>query len=67
MSAAGEFIDRALQREGAWYRADEMRREHGGGAGVRLQFYGSSVGAVRAQSVMHSAVTPTWRTMTSPR
>ena len=47
MSAAGEFIDRALQREGAWYRADEMRREHGGGSGVRLQFYGSSVGAVR--------------------
>ena len=23
MSAAGEFIDRALQREGAWYRADD--------------------------------------------
>lgn len=48
MSEAGEFIDLALQREGAWYRADEMRLRHGvdlqPGA---LQFYGSSVGAVR--------------------
>ncbi|MFJ5696668.1 DNA alkylation repair protein [Arthrobacter sp. NPDC093139] len=63
MSEAGEFIDRALQREGAWYRADEMRRTYGGRSqdghlqsrdlqdgdeqGVRLEFYGSSVGAVR--------------------
>lgn len=68
MSEAGEFIDRALQREGAWYRADEMRRTYGGrsqdghlqsgdlqggdlqgggGQGARLEFYGSSIGAVR--------------------
>ena len=58
MSEAGEFIDAALQREGAWYRADEMRMRHaenpeaGGSAAAhsgnrRLQYYGSSVGAVR--------------------
>lgn len=58
MSEAGEFIDAALQREGAWYRADEMRLRHAGGceAGAAdaarsrnrpLQYYGSSVGAVR--------------------
>lgn len=58
MSEAGEFIDAALQREGAWYRADEMRLRHAGGHGTggtagahapnrQLQYYGSSVGAVR--------------------
>ena len=57
MSEAGEFIDAALQGEGAWYRAEEMRLRHaeipgtGGAAaahsGNRLQYYGSSVGAVR--------------------
>jgi DNA alkylation repair enzyme len=43
VSEAGEFIDIALQREGAWYRAEEMRLKYGSD----LQFYGSSVGAVR--------------------
>jgi hypothetical protein len=43
VSEAGEFIDIALQREGAWYRAEAMRLKHGND----LQFYGSSVGAVR--------------------
>lgn len=43
VSAAGEFIDDALQREASWYRADEMRLRLGGG----LQFYGASVGAIR--------------------
>ncbi|WP_457974630.1 DNA alkylation repair protein [Arthrobacter sp. D1-17] len=58
MSEAGEFIDVALQREGAWYRADELRLRHAGGQGTgdaavahspnrHLQYYGSSVGAVR--------------------
>ncbi|WP_230118056.1 DNA alkylation repair protein [Arthrobacter sp. Bi83] len=43
MSEAGEFIDIALQREGAWHRAEDMRLK----LGDDLQFYGSSVGAVR--------------------
>ena len=58
VSEAGEFIDAALQREGAWYRADEMRLRHAGSLEMgettvahswkgQLQYYGSSVGAVR--------------------
>lgn len=43
VSAAGEFIDDALQREAAWYRAEEMRLRLGG----NVQFYGASVGAIR--------------------
>lgn len=43
VSAAGEFIDDALQRESSWYRADEMRLR----LGADLQFYGASVGAIR--------------------
>lgn len=43
MSEAGEFVDTALQRESAWYRADESRER----LGSDLAFYGASVGAVR--------------------
>ena len=43
VSAAAEFIDRTLQNEGAWYRADEVAHRVGG----LLASYGSSVGAVR--------------------
>lgn len=43
VSAAGEFVDDTLQREGSWYRAEEMRHRFGGG----MQYYGASVGAVR--------------------
>lgn len=43
MSAAGEFVDDTLQREGSWYRAEEMRHRFGD----RMQYYGASVGAVR--------------------
>ncbi|PJJ55276.1 DNA alkylation repair protein [Compostimonas suwonensis] len=43
MSEAGEFVDAALQRESSWERADEHRERLGGA----LQYYGSSVGAVR--------------------
>ena len=43
MSEAGEFIDRALQRESSWRRAEESEARHGGGH----RFYGASVGAVR--------------------
>jgi 3-methyladenine DNA glycosylase AlkD len=43
VSAAGEFVDDTLQREASWYRAEDMRRQFGGG----IQYYGSSVGAVR--------------------
>lgn len=40
--AAG-FIDRTLQNEGAWYRADDVESRLGGA----LASYGSSIGAVR--------------------
>lgn len=40
---AAEFIDRTLQNEGAWYRADDVESRLGG----VLASYGSSVGAVR--------------------
>jgi hypothetical protein len=43
VSAAAEFIDRTLQNEGAWYRADDVESRLGG----VLASYGSSVGAVR--------------------
>ena len=43
VSAAAEFIDRTLQNEGVWYRADEVAHRLGG----VLSSYGSSVGAVR--------------------
>lgn len=43
VAAAAEFIDRTLQNEGAWYRADEVGNRLGGA----LASYGSSVGAVR--------------------
>ena len=41
--AAAEFVDRTLQNEGAWYRADDVGARLGGA----LDSYGSSVGAVR--------------------
>jgi endonuclease/exonuclease/phosphatase family metal-dependent hydrolase len=43
VAAAAEFIDRTLQNEGAWYRADEVGTRLGGA----LASYGSSIGAVR--------------------
>ncbi|MDQ0768942.1 hypothetical protein QF031_001691 [Pseudarthrobacter defluvii] len=43
VSAAAEFVDRTLQNEGAWYRADDV----GSRLGWALDSYGSSVGAVR--------------------
>ncbi|NUP58294.1 MAG: DNA alkylation repair protein [Pseudarthrobacter sp.] len=43
VAAAAEFIDRTLQNEGAWYRADDVGHRLGG----VLASYGSSVGAVR--------------------
>jgi hypothetical protein len=43
VSDPGDFIDSTLQREGAWYRAEEARSRLGSG----LRYYGSSVGAVR--------------------
>ncbi|WP_285246201.1 DNA alkylation repair protein [Pseudarthrobacter sp. efr-133-R2A-89] len=43
VAAAAEFIDRTLQNEGAWYRADEVGCRLGGA----LASYGSSIGAVR--------------------
>jgi hypothetical protein len=43
VSAAGEFIDAALQYESTWYRAEADRDRIGGG----LVFYGASIGAVR--------------------
>ena len=43
VSAAGEFIDAALQREGDSYRADDAKSR----LGADLRFYGASVGAVR--------------------
>ena len=43
VQAAAAFIDRTLQNEGAWYRADDVS----GRLGSLLSSYGSSVGAVR--------------------
>jgi hypothetical protein len=43
VSAAAEFVDRTLQNEGAWYRADDVGNRLGG----VLASYGSSIGAVR--------------------
>lgn len=43
MSAAGQFVDDTLQREGSWYRAEDMRHRFGSG----MRYYGASVGAVR--------------------
>ena len=43
VSAAAEFVDAALQREGDGYRADDAKSR----LGSDLRFYGASVGAVR--------------------
>lgn len=43
VATAAAFIDRTLQNEGAWYRADDVEGRLGG----KLASYGSSVGAVR--------------------
>lgn len=43
VSAAGEFVDAALQRESDPYRADDTKSR----LGSDLRFYGASVGAVR--------------------
>jgi hypothetical protein len=43
VAAAAAFVDRTLQNEGAWYRADDVEGRLGG----QLGSYGSSVGAVR--------------------
>lgn len=43
VAAAAGFVDRTLQNEGAWYRADDVEGRLGG----ELTSYGSSVGAVR--------------------
>lgn len=43
VTAAAEFVDRTLQNEGSWYRADDVEGRLGG----QLASYGSSVGAVR--------------------
>lgn len=43
VAAAAAFVDRTLQQEGAWYRADDVEDRLGG----QLASYGSSVGAVR--------------------
>jgi hypothetical protein len=43
VAAAAGFVDRTLQNEGAWYRADDVEGRLGG----ELASYGSSVGAVR--------------------
>ncbi|TQJ36634.1 DNA alkylation repair protein [Arthrobacter sp. SLBN-122] len=43
VSAAADFVDRTLQNEGAWYRADDVGHRLGG----VLDSYGSSIGAVR--------------------
>jgi hypothetical protein len=43
VSAAGEFVDATLQREGDWHRANEAKSR----LGSDLRFYGASVGAVR--------------------
>jgi hypothetical protein len=43
VAAAADFVDRTLQNEGAWYRADDVEGRLRG----QLASYGSSVGAVR--------------------
>ena len=43
VAAAAGFVDRTLQNEGAWYRADDVEGRLGG----EITSYGSSVGAVR--------------------
>lgn len=43
VAAAVDFVDRTLQNEGVWYRADDVGNRLGG----VLASYGSSVGAVR--------------------
>jgi hypothetical protein len=43
VAAAAGFVDRTLQNEGAWYRADDVEGRLGG----LLTSYGSSIGAVR--------------------
>ncbi|UUL77897.1 DNA alkylation repair protein [Pseudarthrobacter sp. Fe7] len=43
VSAAVDFVDKTLQNEGAWYRADDVGNRLGG----VLASYGSSVGAIR--------------------
>lgn len=43
MSAAGEFVDATLQREGDWFRAAEAKSR----LESELRFYGASVGAIR--------------------
>lgn len=43
MTAAADFIDKALQAESTWQRAEADRDRIGG----ELTFYGASVGAVR--------------------
>jgi hypothetical protein len=43
VTAAADFIDAALQYEASWYRAQEDQAR----LGADLQFYGTSVGAVR--------------------
>jgi len=45
MTEAAEFIDAALQYEGDWYRAEDLRERVAGQPSLR--FYGASVGAVR--------------------
>ncbi|MGX1160792.1 DNA alkylation repair enzyme [Arthrobacter sp. SLBN-100] len=43
VAAAAGFVDRTLQNEGAWFRADDVEGRLGGA----LTSYGSSIGAVR--------------------
>jgi hypothetical protein len=43
VAAAAQFVDRTLQNEGAWYRADDVEDRLAG----KLASYGSSIGAVR--------------------
>jgi hypothetical protein len=48
VSDAADFIDSALQREGAWYRAEAAQaRLTNELQGMEVRFYGASVGAVR--------------------
>lgn len=48
VSDAGDFIDSALQREGAWYRAEAAQAGLATELqGMDLRFYGASVGAIR--------------------
>lgn len=43
VAVAVEFVDRTLQNEGSWYRADDVENR----LGAQFASYGSSVGAVR--------------------